>query len=70
MQSVVNVVNVSVPKVAQAVLDGVRVMRGVVNGVDRAGVADLSVPVLSEVEESVNYQLLIIAFFKEHHPKK
>ena len=55
MQSVVNVVNVSVPKVAQAVLDGVRVMRGVVNGVDRAGVADLSVPVLSEVEESVNY---------------
>ena len=56
MQSVVYVIHMSVPKEAQAVLDGVRVVRGVVDGCDSAGVADLAVPVLRSVHQSdINY---------------
>ena len=52
MQSVVHVVDMGVPEVAQAVLDGVRVVRCVVYGCDSAGVADLAVPVLRSVHQS------------------
>ena len=47
----VHVVDMGAPQKPWAMLDGVAVVRGVVDGCDGAGVADLAVPVLRSVHQ-------------------